>query len=91
MDITNITDDMIGKKITCYFSGNRYTEDAEITKENNCFYILQNIADGFRCRNTKNYAYSYNVYDGSIYSLKKEQVTQIKLKIPIEPIIYLWI
>lgn len=90
MDITNITDDMIGKKITCHIY-DKFIDDAEITKEDNCYYILQNSKDGFSCRNKKNYRYSFKIYDGSLFNLKREQITQIKLKTPTEPIIDLWI
>ena len=39
MDITNITDDMIGKKITCYIY-DKFINDAEITKEGDLFFCI---------------------------------------------------
>jgi hypothetical protein len=57
MDITEITDDMIGKKITCYID-NTFIDDGEITKEDDYFYILQNKKDGVEINNKKGYEYS---------------------------------
>ena len=57
MDITEITDDMIGKKITCYIDS-VFIDDGEITKEDDYFYILQNKKDGVEINNKKGYEYS---------------------------------
>lgn len=79
MVITKITDDLIGKKITCKIQ-NTYIDDAEITKNGNIFFILQNLKDGNEARNKKGYKYSWVVDYGSSSELRTLQVKDIKLK-----------
>jgi hypothetical protein len=92
MDITEITNDIIGKKITCYIDDD-FIDDGEITKEDNNFYILQNKRDGFEINNKKGYKYSWTLNDGSQIKLKSEfiNVSQIKLKESLTTSIELWI
>jgi|688.fasta_scaffold36826_12 hypothetical protein len=92
MDITEITDDMVSKKITCYIDGT-FIDDGEITKEGDNFYILQNEQDGFEIKNKKGYKYSWTLKDGSQIKLKSEfiNVSQIKLKESLTTSIELWI
>jgi hypothetical protein len=92
MDITEITDDMIGKKITCYID-NTFIDDGEITKEDDYFYILQNKKDGLEIENKKGYEYSWTLKDGSQSKLKSDfiNVSQIKLKESLTTSIELWI
>jgi hypothetical protein len=92
MDITKITDDMIGKKITCYIDG-VFIEDGEITKKNNYFYILQNKKNGDSIRHKKEYKYSWGVHTGSQRDLLSYSinVSQIKLKESLITPIELWI
>ena len=58
MDIAEITDDMIGKKITCYIK-EVFIDDGEITKEGDSFFILQNKKNGAYLNNRKGYKYSW--------------------------------
>lgn len=85
MDITEITDDMIGKKITCYID-NTFIDDGEITKEDDYFYILQNKKDGVEIKNKKGYEYSWNLQHFNNPSFNG--VKEIKFK---ETSIELWI
>ena len=88
MDITNITDDMIGKKITCYIK-DTFIEDGEITYNGKHFFILHNKKDGSEIKDKKGYKYSWiiNYYD----NLNHNNVTNLKLKIPLTSSIELWI
>lgn len=88
MDITNITDDMIGKKITCYIY-DKFIEDAEITKEEDLFFVLQNIESGLNCKNKKGYKYFWTIGSNN-YNLEIH-LTKVRLKTPTEPSIELWI
>lgn len=90
MDITNITDDMIGKKITCYIK-DEYIDDGEITYDTiyESFYILQNKKDGANCRNKKTYKHSWVINYAN--NLPYSDITKLKLKNPITSSIELWI
>lgn len=79
MVIKEITDDLIGKKITCKIQ-NTYIDDAEITKDGNIFFILQNKKDGSCAYDKKGYKYSWVVDYGSSSELRTFQVKDIKLK-----------
>ncbi len=87
MDITNITDDMIGKKITCYIY-EKFIDDGEIGHDGEYFCILQNIRHG---RNYKNAEYEYSWGIRFANKPNFNGVTKLRLKTPIEPIIDLWI
>ena len=92
MDITEITDDMIGKKITCYIDG-VFIEDGEITKEGDFFYILQNKKQGSIIDKKKGYKYSWSLNLGTSFHLSRSSinVTSIKLKESLTTSIELWI
>jgi hypothetical protein len=90
MDITEITDDMIGKKITCYIDFT-FIDDGEITKEGKNFFILQNKRDGTNAYNKKLYCYSWLIWGGLKNDLKANYVKDIKLKNPLITPIELWI
>jgi len=84
MDITKITDDMIGKKITCYIHGT-FIEEGEIDHDGELFVICQNSCNGRTYKN-KNYKYSWGLkyFDNPSFNGVKE----IKFK---ETPIELWI
>ena len=78
MNITQITDDMIGKKVSCSIY-NKVSKEGIITKENNKYFICQNKSDGVICSDKRNYKYSWMVNTGSLIDLNNEGVCNLKL------------
>jgi hypothetical protein len=87
MDITEITDDMIGKKITCYIHGT-FIDDGEIDHDGEFFVICHNICNGRHYKN-KNYKYTWRINYSN--NPGNDGVTSIKLKEPLITPIELWI
>lgn len=87
MDITNITDDMIGKKITCYIY-DTFIEDGEIGHDGEYFcilHILQDLQNGRTYKN-KEYKYSWGLKHADNPGFNG--ITKLRLKYPS---IELWI
>lgn len=76
MEIEKLTQDLIGKEISCIINGIEI-KSAKINFQNQSYYICQNKKDGSRCKNTLGYKYSWWISD-DINHLN-DDVTNIQL------------
>jgi len=83
--ITQVTDDMIGKKVTCKIEGT-IINDAKIQKNGAKYYICQNIKNGSLAKDLLSYNYSWSIETGSSINLKKNHITDLKLVSELLPI-----
>lgn len=87
--VTEITKDMIGKKISCTIEG-KTVEEALITWDNSRYFLLQNVKEGLSADDKKGYLYSWSVKNGSSYMIKDNKVRNIILLEPIVASYELW-
>lgn len=76
MYITEITDQHVGKKISCIIDQDTIKE-GEISKEGSYYYILQNIKNGATAKHKKDYKYSWGIFEGR--DVKSFNISQLKL------------
>lgn len=68
-----------GMRVTCEIRGD-VIEDAKIQEESGKFYICQNVRDGSDCKDKLGYEYSWRIDRGSDNDIKRNYVTNLKLK-----------
>jgi hypothetical protein len=80
VEITEITDKLIGKKISCIIEGITI-KDAEIYKYNKNYYILNNLKNGqnLNADHKKEYKYDWFINNGNFDELLYNDVKDIKL------------
>ena len=83
--ITQVTNDMIGKKVTCKIEG-KVINDAKIQKDGAKYYICQNIKNGNLAEDLLGYKCSWSIETGSSINLKKNHITDLKLVSELLPI-----
>ena len=76
--ITQITDAMVGKKVTCKIYQTKIT-DARIQKQADIYYICQDHQSGTPCNDTLGYKYSWSVIKGAFSNLEDNNVTELNL------------
>ena len=77
--ITQITDAMVGKKVTCKIYQTEIT-DARIQKQADVYYICQNSQEGSSCGSDKlGYSYSWCVNKGSLKIMNHNNLYDLEL------------
>jgi len=77
--ITQITDAMVGKKVTCKIHSH-IIKDAKIQKTGDNYYICQNSKQGSSCGSDKlGYSYSWCVNNGSLEIMKNNNLYDLEL------------
>jgi hypothetical protein len=76
MEITQLTQDMVGKKFTGSIEGKEIT-DGRIQYENKSYYLCQNKVSGSSCDDKLGYSKSWSVQEGTASILKKNHVTKL--------------
>lgn len=70
--------DFLNQKISCKIDGN-FIKEGFVTKEDEIYYILQNVKDGSKAYNKMGYDYSWSIGIGSKESLQSNGITKLKL------------
>ena len=76
MEITQLTQDMVGKKFTCSIEGREIT-DGRIQYANESYYLCQNKVCGSSCDDKLGYSKSWSVSDGKKSELDNNNVTNL--------------
>jgi hypothetical protein len=78
VEITEITDKLIGKKISCFIN-NKKVKEGVIVKDKNKYYILQDIEYGASLSGNVREQYKYKGY-WCVYRGNKEDIIQNAVK-----------
>ena len=80
--ITELTPDMVGKKVTCKIE-RKLIKDAKIQLESNNYFICQDLQKGASCKDKLGYKYSWSAGNGLKGVLERRSVTEFQLAEPI--------
>jgi hypothetical protein len=76
--ITEMSDDLIGKRVTCTIQGN-VVPDGRIQKEGEKYYICQDKCAGSECKDKLGYKHSWSLLGGTVENIKNHNVDVLQL------------